>query len=92
MRRQLNSNQRRAASVLLGLAGVCAAIMCILHGAGPVPVQAQPKAEYVDPSICADCHQDIAATYRQSGMGRSFHRVDASDRTASFNTHNTLFS
>jgi hypothetical protein len=40
----------RAASVLLGLAGVCAAITCILHEAGPAPVQAQPKAEYVDPS------------------------------------------
>jgi Tfp pilus assembly protein PilF len=31
-------------------------------------------------------------TYRQTGMGRSFHRVNASDRTESFTTHNTLYN
>jgi hypothetical protein len=92
MRRQLNSEWRRAALVLPGLAGVCVAIMCILYGSRPAPVRAQPKAEYVDSSICAGCHADIAATYRQTGMGRSFHRVNASDRTESFTTHNTLYN
>jgi tetratricopeptide (TPR) repeat protein len=91
-RRELNSRWRRVASVLLGLAGVCVAIMCILYGARPARVQAQPKAEYVDSSICAGCHADIAATYRQTGMGRSFHRVNASDRTENFKTHNTLYN
>src|SRR5882757_6398597 len=91
-RRQLGSQARRAAFVLLGLAGVCIAILCIMNGARAVPVQAQPKAEYVDSSICAGCHGDIAATYRQTGMGRSFHRVSASDRTATFNTRNTLYN
>ncbi len=78
--------------VILGLAGVCVAIMCVPYGARPVLVHAQPKAEYVDPSICAHCHADIAATFRQTGMGRSFHRVNASDRTESFTNHNTLYN
>src|ERR1051326_955345 len=29
----------------------------------------------VDPRVCAGCHQEIAKTYAQTGMGRSFHRV-----------------
>jgi hypothetical protein len=82
----------QAASVLLGLGAACVAIMCILYRARPARVQAQPKAEYVDSSICAGCHADIAATYRQTGMGRSFHRVNASDRTENFTTHNTLYN
>ncbi len=30
---------------------------------------------YLDPAVCADCHGEIAATYRKTGMGRSFARV-----------------
>jgi tetratricopeptide (TPR) repeat protein len=33
---------------------------------------AQAQSGYVDPSVCAGCHGDIAATYRKTGMGRSF--------------------
>jgi tetratricopeptide (TPR) repeat protein len=90
--KQFNSQRQRAALVLLGLASVFVAILCILYGARATPVQAQPEAEYVDPSICARCHAGIAATYRQTGMGRSFHRVNASDRTESFTKHNTLYN
>ncbi len=32
---------------------------------------------YVDPASCAPCHRDIASTYAQTGMGRSFRSVDA---------------
>jgi len=28
--------------------------------------------DYVDGAVCASCHQDIAETYRKTGMGRSF--------------------
>src|SRR5580698_2851179 len=31
-------------------------------------------SEYVDPSVCAGCHQDVVETYRKTGMGRSFYR------------------
>ena len=91
-KRKPNSRWKEVTFVLLALAGVYIAMRCILCEAHPAPVQAQSKAEYVDPSTCAHCHADIAATYRQTAMGRSFHRVNASDRTASFKTHNTLYN
>jgi tetratricopeptide (TPR) repeat protein len=93
-RKQFNSRWRRAAVALFDLASACVAVLCLPYGAGPVPVYAQPKAEaeYVDPSLCAKCHADIAATFRQTGMGRSFHRVNASDQTEGFTKHNTLYN
>jgi len=91
-KRKPNSQWPRTAFVLLALAVMYVAILGFECGARPTPVQAQSKAEYVDPSTCAGCHAGIAATYRQTGMGRSFHRVTASDRTASFNADNTLYN
>ena len=32
-------------------------------------------ARYADPESCAECHAEIARTYSQTGMGRSFSRV-----------------
>ncbi len=34
-----------------------------------------PSADYVDPATCGSCHQEIWQTFRETGMGRSFHRV-----------------
>lgn len=31
--------------------------------------------DYVDGAACAGCHQEIAATYAETGMGRSFYRA-----------------
>ena len=31
-------------------------------------------ANYVDPTACRGCHQEIWQTFRETGMGRSFHR------------------
>lgn len=31
------------------------------------------SADYVDPAACAGCHAEIAATYAETGMGRSFY-------------------
>ena len=31
--------------------------------------------DYVDGAVCAGCHAEIAATYAETGMGRSFYRV-----------------
>jgi predicted CXXCH cytochrome family protein len=42
-------------------------------GTGPVYVKA--AGLYADPAVCAKCHPAIAATYRKSGMGRSFRKV-----------------
>jgi predicted CXXCH cytochrome family protein len=38
-----------------------------------------PANAYVDAAVCATCHADIAAHYRQTGMGRSFARVRPED-------------
>jgi predicted CXXCH cytochrome family protein len=37
------------------------------------------KSQYVDSSICADCHPKIAETYLRTGMGRSFSRPTISN-------------
>jgi tetratricopeptide (TPR) repeat protein len=34
-----------------------------------------PVNAYVNPAVCAGCHADRAAGYRESGMGRSFARL-----------------
>jgi Flp pilus assembly protein TadD len=42
-----------------------------------VYTQRQPHSEanaYVNGAVCASCHTNIAATYRKTGMGRSFTR------------------
>ena len=41
--------------------------------AGAVSLQAADL--YADPAVCAQCHPAIAATYRKSGMGRSFRKI-----------------
>ena len=42
---------------------------------GTGPVSSQAAGRYADPAMCAQCHSDIAATYRKTGMGRSFRKV-----------------
>jgi Tfp pilus assembly protein PilF len=37
------------------------------------------STEYADSGACASCHDDIARTYRATGMGRSFSAVRSSD-------------
>ena len=39
---------------------------------------------YVDPALCASCHTKQAATYRLTGMGRSFFRPNPSNRIEDF--------
>jgi tetratricopeptide (TPR) repeat protein len=57
------------------------------------PVHAQEAdMGYADPATCGSCHDDIAATYRETGMGRSFHRTTLADRIAGFTTRNTLYN
>jgi Flp pilus assembly protein TadD len=48
------------------------------------------RSDYVDPAECARCHQDIAATYRKTGMGRSFSKASAANAVEDFTRANTL--
>ncbi|HEY6342816.1 MAG TPA: tetratricopeptide repeat protein [Bryobacteraceae bacterium] len=45
------------------------------RASGSDAASSQAGGRYADPGVCEQCHGDIAATYRKTGMGRSFHRV-----------------
>ena len=75
-------------SKMLRMAVFGAALVCALAGAGAwwhmrrAPNQLSSDAassRYADPSVCEQCHGDVAATYRKTGMGRSFSRVRTED-------------
>ncbi|HWF08782.1 MAG TPA: tetratricopeptide repeat protein [Bryobacteraceae bacterium] len=54
-----------------------AAFTVVIAGAGKWrhAVSAQAAGAYADPAVCAQCHPSIAATYKKTGMGRSFRKV-----------------
>ena len=39
---------------------------------------------YVDDSLCADCHRELAASYQHVGMSQSFSQPRASNLIESF--------
>lgn len=50
------------------------------------------RSGYVDSATCYGCHQDIAKTYRLTGMGRSFYRPTAANTVEDYKVHNTLYN
>jgi predicted CXXCH cytochrome family protein len=56
-----------------------------------LPHSHSSESEYVDGSECASCHQDVAATYLKTGMGRSFSRPAASSVIEDYTHANSLF-
>jgi tetratricopeptide (TPR) repeat protein len=52
-------------------------IILLLLAAGCARKQPEPRAEatYVDSKTCAACHASHAASFHQTGMGRSFYRA-----------------
>ncbi|WP_162538567.1 tetratricopeptide repeat protein [Granulicella sp. WH15] len=65
---------RRGVAVLFGVG----ALLCLGWVVGHrhrerVPV-VRAQSDYVDPAVCATCHSQIAATYKKTGMGRSFYQ------------------
>ena len=55
-----------------------------------LPSAAGAGSGYVDSAACAACHQDIAETYRLTGMGRSFYTPRAENAIENFTTGNTF--
>ena len=55
----------------------CGLIMALISCSRRDPVKPQAKNEYVDPATCAQCHTDIARSYSNTGMARSFRSPDA---------------
>jgi predicted CXXCH cytochrome family protein len=68
----------------------CAAALAC--GACRKPAAAQAESGYVDSETCAQCHQDIARTYRLTGMGRSFYRPGTGNTVEDYKAHNTLYN
>lgn len=47
-------------------------------------------SEYVDAGACAPCHQELARSYRATGMGRSFHHSKNANVIEDFERNNTF--
>jgi predicted CXXCH cytochrome family protein len=47
-----------------------------------------PVATYSDAAACAGCHQEVAKTYRKTGMGRSFYRASPERMVENFTSGN----
>ena len=63
---------RKALTVCVALA----AAVLLAQTQRPRPAAA-PANAYVDPALCATCHQQMAETFAKTGMGRSFTKIDA---------------
>jgi len=68
----------------------CAALASIWLFSRPKPAP-PATSDYVNPKLCAGCHQEIARTYRLSGMGRSFFQPRLESIVEDYQTHNTLY-
>src|SRR5262249_39895148 len=49
-----------------------------------------PAPHYVASSLCTGCHAEIAKSYRQTGMGRSFYRPSAANTVEDYTRNNRL--
>ena len=62
------------------------------RSSGPSQLVTQAShSDYVDGTVCASCHQDIAETYRKTGMGRSFFIPTAASVVEDYAHANTVF-
>jgi len=80
-----------AVAVLVGLVIVLAAVFRHRANGPAEPFSNAAHSDYVDGAVCASCHQDIAATYRKTGMGRSFSRPTTANVVEDYVHANTLF-
>ena len=74
---------------LLAAAAACAVVAAVwlFQRTKPAP---PALSEYVNPALCAACHQEIARTYRLTGMGRSFSRPRPENIVEDYQAHNTV--
>jgi predicted CXXCH cytochrome family protein len=77
-----------AATALIAAAVIATGAWFYWHRTHPIAVQSQ--SDYVNPEVCAACHADIAATYRKTGMGRSFSRPTTQNLIEDYTRNNTL--
>jgi len=90
--RQANTFRRSRLVWIGALAAIVAAAagaLYLVRNAAPAaretgPAPTAQSSDYVDPAECARCHQDVAATYRKTGMGRSFSKASAANAGEAF--------
>jgi predicted CXXCH cytochrome family protein len=82
-------NARKGRIVLCGVA-LLAACWQVIPQSRPVVSSTEKGSGYVDPAICAGCHQDIAKTYLLTGMGRSVYRPTAANTVEDYQTRNAV--
>jgi predicted CXXCH cytochrome family protein len=84
-------NARKWRTLLIGVA-VLAAAWRIVPQSRPAssPPANQAGSGYVDPALCASCHQDIAKTYKLTGMGHSLYQPAAGSVVEDFTTRNLV--
>ena len=56
-----------------------------------IAAQTAPGNSYVDPQICAGCHNQIAQNHLQTGMGRSLFRPAPANTVEDYTTKNEFF-
>jgi predicted CXXCH cytochrome family protein len=66
------------------------ALLAVVPPSRPIVPAAEKSSGYVDPAICAGCHQDIAKTYLLTGMGRSLYRPTTANTIEDYQTHNIV--
>jgi predicted CXXCH cytochrome family protein len=90
----LSRQQRRTIGIaaLAIVALICAAAAFFLLRSKPSPSASThaPQSAYVDGAECASCHQEIAATYAKTGMGRSFFKPTLTNVVENYTHANTL--
>jgi len=83
---------RKQLAVLLVCVTLAVAVYFFFSGQPrELPPAAEARTGYVDSAACAACHQDIAETYRLTGMGRSFYIPSAENAVENYTTGNTFY-
>ena len=55
------------------------------HSTAAAPAAKHVQSDYIDSRVCASCHSEIADSFSQTGMGRSFRTAEIAAPRAEFN-------
>jgi len=73
------------------VAGATVAALWLSGCSRPTSAPSAPQPRYVAGAVCAGCHAEVAKSYRQTGMGRSFYRPSAGNTVEDYTKRNQLY-
>ena len=76
--------RRRGRMGWVAVAGALLVVLLVVMRWRGAPLKEPPANGYVDSAECVGCHQEEAAGYRKTGMGRSFYRMTAAQAVEDF--------